>query len=75
MTVETVVDDETNIEKIVNSLLKNPAMSGANKIPGGRKMLPFLCFLINIDELQLYMFHERTYGTRMESFFEKLQEF
>ena len=67
--METDADDETFINKLVDGFIDNPALRGANRAPGGRKMLPFLCFLINIDELQLYMFHERTYGTRMERFF------
>lgn len=36
-------------EGFLDYLMKNSMMSGFNKVPGGRKAFPFLCFLINID--------------------------
>ena len=60
------------------SYLTYPLLENAtrlmNKIPGGRKVLPFLCFMVNIDELWLYMFHERSYGSRMDRFFSNMQQ-
>jgi len=49
-------------------------MTALNKVPGGRKMLPFLCFLVNLDELWLYQYHERFYGNTMDSLFNVMQK-
>lgn len=53
--------------------MNNTAITSFNSAPGSRKVFPFLCFLINIDELQLYQYHEQYYGETMEQFFEGLQ--
>lgn len=44
-----------------------------NRIPGNRKWLPFLCYLFNIDELWLYMYHNNDYGSTMNTFFQAMQ--
>jgi hypothetical protein len=54
-------------------MMNNTMMSGINQTPGGRRMFPFLCFLLSIDELWLYQYHERNYGDVMTQFFSGLQ--
>ena len=61
------------LKYLVNVLLTNPGLVFLNRIPGSRKMLPFLCYLVNIDELWLYMYHENNYGTAMNDFFTAMQ--
>jgi hypothetical protein len=56
-------------------LLENKWISVLNNIPGSRKALPFLCFLISIDELWLYQYHERYYGGTFATFFGIMQQF
>jgi hypothetical protein len=57
----------------VATLMENAGMASLNKVPGGRKALPFLCFMANLDELWLYQYHERNYGTTMNDFFATVQ--
>jgi len=61
------------LQELMAFLLYNDGMRAANRVPGGRKSLPFLCFLINIDELWLYQYHERSYGRIMEALFINIQ--
>ena len=49
--------DSLNMAQLISDLVGNRVMKAVNTIPGGRKMLPFLCFLVNIDELWLYQYH------------------
>ena len=60
-------------ESMLEGLIANQGVQGINKIPGGRKLVPFLCFLVNIDELWLYQYHERNYGSFMGKLFEGVQ--
>jgi hypothetical protein len=57
----------------INLFLENNVFRIINKIPGGRKISPLLCFLINLDELWLYQYHERDYGSLMNDFFDSMQ--
>lgn len=50
------------LQELLNFLLQNEGIEVANKIPGGRKLFPFFSYLLNIDELWLYQYHEREYG-------------
>ena len=47
----------TSYSGFLDDLLSNLAITTLNKIPGGRKIIPFLCFLVNLDELWLYQYH------------------
>jgi hypothetical protein len=58
---------------VMGDLVENIVLETLSRIPGGRKWIPFLCFLFNIDELWLYQYHERDYGETMNSFFQKMQ--
>jgi hypothetical protein len=58
--------------EVIDGLMNNRGVKTVNVIPGGRKILPFLCFLINVDELWLYQYHERNYGSVMNEFFRSL---
>jgi len=59
---------------MIDLLIGNLALKAINKIPGSRKIIPALCFFINIDELWLYQYHERDYGVTMELFFGGIQK-
>ena len=61
--------ENTFLEELLVNLVENEGVTYINKIPGGRKALPFLGFLINIDELWLYQYHERNYGKVMNALF------
>jgi len=63
----------TIIEEFMLALINNKGLSMMNKIPASRKLLPFLCYLVNIDELWLYMYHENDYGSTMNIFFAAMQ--
>ena len=39
----------TFLETMLEGLVTNQGVQGVNKIPGGRKLVPFLCFLVSID--------------------------
>ena len=68
------VEETTFFQDFIVGLLDNDGISFVNKIPGGRRALPFLCFLVNIDELWLYQYHERNYGDTMNTLFESIQK-
>jgi hypothetical protein len=66
--------NEANIFRAAIVLfMENNVFKSINKIPGGRKISPLLCFLINIDELWFYQYHERDYGSLMNDFFDSIQ--
>ena len=37
------------IKAMISYTISNSALMGLNRVPGGRKALPFLCFFINLD--------------------------
>ena len=57
-TEETSISiQKSTLEQVIDTLVNNDGIAIMNKVPGGRKMIPFFCFLINIDELWLYQYH------------------
>ena len=59
---------------MLHGLLENDGIKIINKVPGGRRLFPFFCYLVNIDELWLYQYHERNYGQVMENLFGSIQK-
>jgi hypothetical protein len=70
----TQFDEDSQVfREAIALLLENYGIRSVNKIPGSRRISPFLSFLINIDELWLYQYHERDYGSIMSDFFSSMQ--
>ena len=42
---------------MIDVLSANRVLLTVNKVPGSRKIIPALCFFINVDELWLYQYH------------------
>ena len=61
------------LQDLLNFLIQNEGIKVANKIPGGRKLFPFFSYLLNIDELWLYQYHERDYGQALTQVFDSIQ--
>lgn len=51
------ITNGTVYSQVVDAMLSNAAITTANKIPASRKAIPFLCFLVSLDELWLYQYH------------------
>lgn len=64
----------TQYQEMIDVLIANRVFLTVNKVPGSRKIIPALCFFINIDELWLYQYHERNYGITMKLFFGNIQK-
>lgn len=59
--------------EVLEMLMNNSFLRIVNRLPGSRRLFPFFCFLLNIDELWLYQYHERNYGEVMTFFFNQLR--
>lgn len=55
--VKSTITLSAQFNEAIDGLVDNSAMKAVNKVPGSRKIMPFLCFMVNFDELWLYQYH------------------